>query len=569
MRHVKPHIRKQDVDPSDVLYVYLWRKPFLSVFSHPQNEHRIKLLPDISGRRSKRRQRVIVLSLKDPPRDIKKGWVFGTNPDTADIVLDKVPGCDQKQFIIGFNHTSGVLILTDCSSSGTLYSPDPDKGFTPISLHNQTVVLKERAVINAGEHSLLIFSPQTEGNDIRYQKELVEKLGTAFTGTVSPITPSALHLDEELLPEFAIGKVIHRPKTSNYHVSVITEMSTGGKFIAKVFREGYDLDQEVEFLKRLQHDNIIQASEVVTSLTSTYVLMPCAKGSLFDFDCTRWDIEQKNVLATQLSSGLSYMHSLGIAHGDIKSPNILVFGLNPLHLKICDLGSATQKRSTTLKIGTLNYAAPEIRLKKAPDPDIYTDEYHTRPTDIWSLGLVLLECFDRAHRSCKSFRWGQHQRTLANKALSFVQRSDTISRLISRTIIIAPEARITATDCWKICQETGVEVKQPSEAQITSFPESVSNEPSKPISTYEIVTTTIQIQTTVPEIDNIARIYKFGQRQSFLHPPVEFSVTLQSTQLITMSTESRSEPLITFHSMTTEVASLHSIQSGKRNIRTR
>lgn len=87
----------------------------------------------------------------------------------------------------------------------------------------------------------------------------------------------------------------------------------------------------------------------------------------------------------QLIRCLSYCHTKGIFHRDIKADNIL-FDPNTLVAKVTDFGFATVFKdglSSELMhtvCGTLSYMAPEILEKKG---------YYGASADIWSLGVVL------------------------------------------------------------------------------------------------------------------------------------------------------------------------------------
>ena len=83
----------------------------------------------------------------------------------------------------------------------------------------------------------------------------------------------------------------------------------------------------------------------------------------------------------QLVEGLRFLHSLGIAHRDIKFENIIVdrqtntpkyidFGLS----KVFVVGEKSTER-----FGTLAYSSPEVLL----------GNNHDLKTDIWSLGIVM------------------------------------------------------------------------------------------------------------------------------------------------------------------------------------
>mmetsp|Transcript_23683 Transcript_23683/g.29359 ORF Transcript_23683/g.29359 Transcript_23683/m.29359 type:complete len:95 (+) Transcript_23683:335-619(+) len=82
----------------------------------------------------------------------------------------------------------------------------------------------------------------------------------------------------------------------------------------------------------------------------SYVLCEfCDGGSLVDYvmkhDCKLSELQIINCML-QITAGLQHMHSLGIAHRDIKVENILVSNTaeGPL-FKLGDFGSATKEHS--------------------------------------------------------------------------------------------------------------------------------------------------------------------------------------------------------------------------------
>jgi len=85
--------------------------------------------------------------------------------------------------------------------------------------------------------------------------------------------------------------------------------------------------------------------------------------------------------------GLEYLHDHNIIHRDIKSDNILI-SLNG-DIKITDFGYSAQltpevsKRTST--VGTVYWMAPEV---------ITSDSSYGSPVDIWSLGIMCLECVE-------------------------------------------------------------------------------------------------------------------------------------------------------------------------------
>lgn len=90
------------------------------------------------------------------------------------------------------------------------------------------------------------------------------------------------------------------------------------------------------------------------------------------------------IISTQILHGLAYLHKHHVMHRDIKPANIL-FNLGGI-VKLADFGVSGQLVNTadlkTTFVGTLIYMSPERLEGKAYQLD----------TDLWSLGILLVEC---------------------------------------------------------------------------------------------------------------------------------------------------------------------------------
>lgn len=117
-------------------------------------------------------------------------------------------------------------------------------------------------------------------------------------------------------------------------------------------------------------------------------------GDLLEFILQKGAVQedQARIWTRQLALAIQYMHELEIAHRDIKCENVLLTANQ--NAKLSDFGFArlcVDKKFRDIHsetfCGSLSYTAPEI-LQGAP--------YLPKPTDIWSLGIVLFVMLNRA-----------------------------------------------------------------------------------------------------------------------------------------------------------------------------
>lgn len=105
-------------------------------------------------------------------------------------------------------------------------------------------------------------------------------------------------------------------------------------------------------------------------------------------------LDELAVIGAGIADALAYVHGLGVIHRDIKPGNILLVQIRPgepLRPKLTDFGIAriadsTRLTATGTMVGTAAYLSPEQALGSPLSP----------ATDIYSFGLVLLECIKQA-----------------------------------------------------------------------------------------------------------------------------------------------------------------------------
>nr|CAN74245.1 hypothetical protein VITISV_014419 [Vitis vinifera] len=187
----------------------------------------------------------------------------------------------------------------------------------------------------------------------------------------------------ELVGEGSFGKVYKGRRK-------FTGQTVAMKFILKHGKSEKDIQnlrQEIEILRKLKHENIIEMLDSFETPQEFCVVTEFAQGELFEIleDDKCLPEEQVQAIAKQLVRALHYLHSNRIIHRDMKPQNILI-GAGSI-VKLCDFGFARAMSTNTVVLrsikGTPLYMAPEL-VREQP---------YNHTADLWSLGVILYELF--------------------------------------------------------------------------------------------------------------------------------------------------------------------------------
>ncbi|MCX7766057.1 MAG: protein kinase [Candidatus Sumerlaeia bacterium] len=189
--------------------------------------------------------------------------------------------------------------------------------------------------------------------------------------------------------------------------------------------------QEASLLAQLRHPNvvsIIDRKEIqgLPLLVMEYVEGESLKDILLKRELTL--NEMLNIIV-QVRNGLSYIHSQGVIHSDIKPSNILIDTMG--NVKIADFGIAKlmlhkepgSKKSTEWILGTPRYLAPEVLTS--------AEKMGTR-SDIYSLGVTFYEMLTRVPFNPSSFKKPSELNNLLPVA---------VDGIIAKAIASKPEER--------------------------------------------------------------------------------------------------------------------------------
>ncbi|KAI4289976.1 MAG: hypothetical protein L6R35_000757 [Caloplaca aegaea] len=190
-------------------------------------------------------------------------------------------------------------------------------------------------------------------------------------------------------------------------VRLMKRSSDGVTFAVKQFRDKHPYETERDYAKKvtaefcigstLHHGNIIETLDIIQEPGHWYVVMEYAPFDLFAIVMTgKMSREEICCSFLQIASGVTFLHSMGLAHRDLKLDNVVVneHGI----MKLIDFGSAAVFRYpfetdivlATGIVGSDPYLAPEVYDSRKYDP---------QPADIWSLAIIF------ACMSLRRFPW--------------------------------------------------------------------------------------------------------------------------------------------------------------------
>jgi len=156
-------------------------------------------------------------------------------------------------------------------------------------------------------------------------------------------------------------------------------------------------ETEIDFLATLNHPGLVTlydagAETRTLGETQPYLAMELVDGKDLRDRLRHGPVTGNDlaVISEGIAAALAYVHAKGIVHRDIKPANILLVQVRPgtlLQPKLSDFGlarslDASRLTSAGMMLGTAAYLSPEQAMGADLGP----------ASDIFSLGLVLLEC---------------------------------------------------------------------------------------------------------------------------------------------------------------------------------
>ncbi|WVR08460.1 hypothetical protein IAU60_005515 [Kwoniella sp. DSM 27419] len=193
------------------------------------------------------------------------------------------------------------------------------------------------------------------------------------------------------------GKVLGSGAGGTVRLIKANSKSGGATYAVKEFRPRRQGESEKEYQRKvtaefcvgvtLRHVNVIETVDIVNDHGHFYEIMEYAPYDLFSVVMSgKMARPEIYCVFRQIIDGVNYLHSMGLAHRDLKLDNCVMTSDNIV--KLIDFGTATvfhypgkHQIPASGVVGSDPYLAPEVLSK---------DHYDPRLTDVWSVAIIFM-----------------------------------------------------------------------------------------------------------------------------------------------------------------------------------
>ncbi|KZC10466.1 PREDICTED: serine/threonine-protein kinase 17B-like [Dufourea novaeangliae] len=325
---------------------------------------------------------------------------------------------------------------------------------------------------------------------------------TSIPGHLAP-TPQRLErlLSKQTLEE--LYEVEEQPFARGKYATVrrCRERSSGRQWAAKFLRKRRRAQElraealhEVAVLDAAANcSRLVSLHQVFETNAEMVLVLELAPGGELQMILDRDEVPEERQVARllkQILDGIAFLHSLNVAHLDIKPQNLVLTGEFPhCDVKLCDFGiSRYISHGADIReiLGTPDYVAPEV----------LNYEPISLATDMWSVGVLLYVLLT----GCSPFGGDTKQETFCNISRCrldfpddlFEDVSEEARDLMRKLMVKDPNERLTVTECLQHSWFSMFDDPQPDLSTITCpMLDQSANE-----------TTTIKTTTSSPSRDS-------------------------------------------------------------------
>ncbi|KAI9146641.1 Calcium-dependent protein kinase 1 [Paramyrothecium foliicola] len=414
-----------------------------------------------------------------------EGWICGsaTEVDRADIQIaaNNMGGVSRRHFLVDIEPLSRKPRLTVL---GQMLRVTPPKSGPIVILKGQSIEVVEPLTIDLGAVSFQIWQPTLcTAQQQRMYMQKARHFHNEAVAALPRYVPSLSSGIPTVSPGIRVGRsgAVYLSKGNvgkgmSATVMLVERQDTLHKttYVAKepYFKASDDpgaiqykweeTRHEFEQLTKFHHPHVVTAFDVASSKDvkePPWLIMEYLPETLIPKSL---DEGAAMVVATHILSALAHIHSEDLVHGDIKPSNILINREGGLIAKLADFGLAQYyvQEGLHVLVGTPLYWAPELR-NCAPR--------YTHMTDMFSFGLVLLECFSSWDPSTdsqarQSLGPESHRKWMRELVIPTVNNKapERLRPLLRGLLRRVPENRWSALSCLQWLSAMNADLATPS-----------------------------------------------------------------------------------------------------------
>ncbi|EGX96674.1 Serine/threonine-protein kinase [Cordyceps militaris CM01] len=387
----------------------------------------------------------LCITTRNFPKNPGVGFVFGRDRETCDVLLPpECRGISKRQFAITFRTDCSAVILRNLSKHLTYVEDElgPRRLQTQISFGQDTIRVR------LSQLDIELTRPWRDD-------EITSPLYTSFLAKLEGMLPSlgrmrlASSTGSTMQPStsrsqdgYRLGAVLGHGKSAIVYRG--SHRETGDIVAIKRYDQSSsgsaEACKELGILSTLNHKHIIiiHAFHFCIRQQAQLIMEYAPLGSMAcQSRARRFLYREARTIFHQVLQALSYLHSKGITHRDVKPDNILIITREPIHAKLADFALSSNAKRPMTVCGTERYTAPEV----------YRPPY-TAKVDIWSVGVMVMELWIGLPDQPKTAEYGKWAEMLRTNRRETAKPE--IQELLDACLQLQPTERLSAEQCLKL-----------------------------------------------------------------------------------------------------------------------
>ncbi|KAF2072694.1 hypothetical protein CYY_006000 [Polysphondylium violaceum] len=395
--------------------------------------------------------------------------VCGISPYCSTNELIHQNQCSLEEFIVEPTSTNSNVIINNniINSNDNSNQQQPHLNLNHLNLHHQQIINNNNShngTILQQQNNTILITPQSlsaglshsyyyPGKKKRIDANRVfispshfckypEEIDIAIEKLLNQGNPKELYKNLYFEAKGGFGSVFLAKNRAASHASAEKQMVAVKKMPHKTLRQKRMNLNEIGFLKYCNHPNIVKLLCSFLKNEELWLVMELMEGGTLREAVGNFSFCESKIayICKETLKAISYLHSNGLCHRDLKSSNIMI-SMNG-EIKLIDFGLAVD----------FNNEKEDIHMCGSPfwmPPEQILGRPHSLPVDIWSFGVCVVEMLKRKVPNHNSRL--KAMVTIATEGLSFTKLeypywSDQVLDFLSKCLQTDPLKRASADE---------------------------------------------------------------------------------------------------------------------------